>query len=59
MDTRRLTREMLGAYRQYLCMEERSQGTIDKYMRDIPCALFEDPAADVSERYSRADTGRI
>ena len=35
MDTRRLTREMLGAYRQYLCMEERSQGTIDKYMRDI------------------------
>lgn len=35
MDERRLTGAMLEAYGQYLYREERSCGTVEKYMRDV------------------------
>lgn len=31
----RLTRAMIGAFRQHLVLEERSGGTVEKYIRDI------------------------
>lgn len=35
MDKYRLTAEQIALYSQYLRAEERSPGTIEKYLRDI------------------------
>lgn len=35
MDERRITRERMVSFGQYLSREERSQGTVEKYLRDV------------------------
>lgn len=35
MDKRRITRERMDSFGRYLSQEERSRGTVEKYLRDV------------------------
>lgn len=37
MSERKITPEQINAYRRHLLTEERSEATVEKYLRDIQC----------------------